>query len=451
MRLGIVLYELLTGSPPIDMKQFKRAAFLEMLRMVREVDPPRPSTKISAAGGLPNIAANRNIDPARLAKLLQGELDWVVMKAIEKDRTRRYDSANGLARDIQRYLADEVVEARPPSAGYRLKKFVRRNKGRVLAASLVFFALVGGIIGTSIGLVRAAAQRNRAIEAETLALNERNKAISAAGAEKAAKLTAIEEQKKTEKARQTTAQQRQLALNTVRDVLLRVDDLMKNDAKLAPLRVEIIRRMLEDVDEIRDHAIRNPLEDRTEATAYSRLGDVYFNTSRIQDAVDWLTKSHRILKQLADESPNDLNAMRNLVTISVSLANAVWRIGQGPYSRQLHAEALGIRQKRRICFRSPRRRSKSQAREMDIAESLEHVAYDDLRLGNPNQRHRILHGCQGGLRGTAATLESIPPSSPRTRARSRFGLAMQLPIERLHKRRKTLSRRLSRSENRCKS
>ena len=120
--LGVMLYELLTGSPPLDAKQFKRGAILEMLRMVREVDPPRPSTKLSTADALPNIAANRSIEPARLAKLLQGELDWVVMKALEKDRTRRYDTANGFARDIQRYLADEVVEARPPSRGYRTEE-----------------------------------------------------------------------------------------------------------------------------------------------------------------------------------------------------------------------------------------------------------------------------------------------------------------------------------------
>ena len=163
--LGVMLYELLTGSPPIDAKQFQRGAILEMLRMVREVDPPRPSTKLSTAEALPNIAANRSIEPARLAKLLQGELDWVVMKALEKDRTRRYDTANGFARDIQRYLADEVVEARPPSRGYRSKKFVKRNKGQVIAASLVFLTLVGGIIGTSLGLFEA----NRATLAERAA------------------------------------------------------------------------------------------------------------------------------------------------------------------------------------------------------------------------------------------------------------------------------------------
>ena len=153
--LGVILYELLAGSPPLDAGQFKRGAILEMLRMVREVEPPRPSTKLSTADALPNIAANRSTEPATLAKMLQGELDWVVMKALEKDRARRYETANGLARDLQRYLADEVVEARPPSRGYRLRKFLRRNKGPVLAVGSLLVALVGGVIGTTLGLVEA--------------------------------------------------------------------------------------------------------------------------------------------------------------------------------------------------------------------------------------------------------------------------------------------------------
>ena len=149
-----------------------------MLRIVREVEPPRPSTRLSTAEALPNIAANRSIEPSRLSKLLQGELDWVVMKALEKDRTRRYETANGFARDIERYLADEVVEARPPSRGYRLRKFVKRNKGQVIAATLVFLTLVGGIIGTSLGM--ASARRAQMAEARQrgIADDERDKAIA---------------------------------------------------------------------------------------------------------------------------------------------------------------------------------------------------------------------------------------------------------------------------------
>jgi serine/threonine protein kinase len=140
--LGVMLYELLVGSPPLDARQFKQGAVLEMLRMVREVDPPKPSTKLSTVSDLPEIAAKRSVEPSILARSLQGELDWVVMKALEKDRTRRYDSANGLARDLQRYLADEVVEARPASRLYRLKKLGRRHQN-ILGVALGAAATAG--------------------------------------------------------------------------------------------------------------------------------------------------------------------------------------------------------------------------------------------------------------------------------------------------------------------
>ncbi len=153
--LGVVLYELLIGLLPIDAQQLKRATILEALRMVREVEPPRPSTKLSTADARPLIAANRSTGPAELVQALRGELDWVVMRALEKDRDRRYDSVGGLARDVERYLADEPVEARPPTRWYKARKFARRNRGPVAAGALVFLALVCGIVGTSWGLRRA--------------------------------------------------------------------------------------------------------------------------------------------------------------------------------------------------------------------------------------------------------------------------------------------------------
>ena len=155
--LGVVLYELLVGAPPIDGRELKRGTLLEVLRIVREVEPPRPSTKLSTAEGIQLIAANRNTGPTELAKALRGELDWVVMKALEKDRARRYETVDALARDVQRYLADEPVEARPPNRWYKARKFARRNRGPVLAAALVFVALVCGIVGASWGLRRALA------------------------------------------------------------------------------------------------------------------------------------------------------------------------------------------------------------------------------------------------------------------------------------------------------
>src|SRR5205823_1477379 len=141
--LGVLLYELLTGSTPLSHKRLKEAAYGEILRMIREEEAPKPSTRLSDSGeALASISANRHMEPAKLTKLVRGELDWIVMKCLEKDRNRRYETANGFAMDVQRYLADEPVLAFPPSAGYRLRKFARRNKAALTMASVLAVAVV---------------------------------------------------------------------------------------------------------------------------------------------------------------------------------------------------------------------------------------------------------------------------------------------------------------------
>jgi tetratricopeptide (TPR) repeat protein len=139
--LGVLLYELLTGTTPFSRKELEKASILEMLRVIREQEPSKPSTKLTTAEGLPTLAANRGMEPAKLTRLVRGELDWIVMKALEKDRNRRYETANGFAQDIQRYLADEPVLACPPSAWYRLQKLVRRKRTTLAIAVCVLLAL----------------------------------------------------------------------------------------------------------------------------------------------------------------------------------------------------------------------------------------------------------------------------------------------------------------------
>ncbi len=186
--LGVILYELLIGLRPIDATRLKRAALTEMIRIIKEEDPSKPSTRLSTDASAPSMAALRQVEPRKLSAMLRGELDWVVMKCLEKRRDRRYETANALNRDIQRYLDDEPVEARPPSASYLLGKFLHRNQGAVFAASLVLLALVGGIIGTSLGLLEARRQERRAVlarDAETkraeAEIRERQRAEKAEG------------------------------------------------------------------------------------------------------------------------------------------------------------------------------------------------------------------------------------------------------------------------------
>ncbi len=160
--LGVLLYELLTGATPFDTRQLLERGYAEIQRVIREVEPPKPSTRVSTLGeGLAGVAARRGTEPRRLGLLLRGDLDWIVMKALEKDRTRRYDTAVGLAEDIGRHLRGEAVVAAPPSAGYRVRKFLRRNRGTVAAGAAIAAALMLGLVGTGAGLGRARAANTK--------------------------------------------------------------------------------------------------------------------------------------------------------------------------------------------------------------------------------------------------------------------------------------------------
>jgi serine/threonine protein kinase len=161
--LGVLLYELLTGTTPLEKHRLRQAAYDEIRRLIREEEPPKPSTRLSTSESIAAVAAQRKMEPAKLSKLVRGDLDWITMKALDKDRTRRYETANGLARDIQRYLSDEPVEASPPSTVYRLRKLARKHR-TVLTTAAAFVVLLTAGAGI------ATWQAVRATQAETLAV-----------------------------------------------------------------------------------------------------------------------------------------------------------------------------------------------------------------------------------------------------------------------------------------
>ncbi len=221
--LGVLLYELLTGSTPFGGKRLHAAAFDEMLRIIREEEPPKPSTRLSASGSLllatqrssgplpsagrageggfrdsATIAANRQTEPAKLTKEIRGDLDWIVMKALEKDRNRRYETAIGLARDLERYLANEPVTAAAPTRLYRITKFVRRNRVPVLAACLVVSAILAGIAASTWQAVRATRAERTALAERDAKEHALSRALASADAERAAKEREAAERKQAE-------------------------------------------------------------------------------------------------------------------------------------------------------------------------------------------------------------------------------------------------------------
>jgi len=192
--LGVLLYELLTGTTPLERAKLREAGYAEILRRIKEEEPPKPSTRLSHSGDrLASIAATRRTEPARLTRLMRGELDWIVMKALEKERTRRYETATGLARDVQRYLDGDAVEAGPPSASYKLRKFARKHRAALVTVGAFVVVLIAASVVSAYLAFRAPRaeraardERNRAVAAEGEAVEQRDRAVAAEREAKAA-------------------------------------------------------------------------------------------------------------------------------------------------------------------------------------------------------------------------------------------------------------------------
>jgi serine/threonine protein kinase len=195
--LGVILYELLTGTTPFTGKELRSGAYAEIQRIIREVEPVTPSTRLSAnTQSLATVAANRRTEPRKLGVLVKGDLDWIVMKALEKDRSRRYETAQGLAMDIRRFLSGEPVLAAPPGAGYRINKFVRRHRVTVTAGAAVSASLLIGAVGFALKAREAGLERDAAITARQAEATERAKADGLARSEAVQRAAAESEQRK---------------------------------------------------------------------------------------------------------------------------------------------------------------------------------------------------------------------------------------------------------------
>jgi serine/threonine protein kinase len=378
--LGVLLYELLTGTTPFEQATFRKAGYDEMRRMIREDEPPRPSARLSTLekGQLSTVSERRAIDARRLSQEVRGDLDWVVMKALEKDRNRRYETASALAADVQRYLDDEPVQARPPTAGYRLRKFVRRNRGPVLAGFLVVAALVLGLAGSLWQAVRAT-------QAEGVAVDERDAKEEALGValvnEQKAQAARIAAEKAAEAERQATAKAEKAAaaekqanvlaqkrlgqIKKANEVLASIfrDLNPQSEEKGGPtLKEQLVGRLDQAAAQLQAEAIGDAV---TVAQLQIELGMTYLWLGEGPKAVALLEKVRQTLQaELGPDHPETLACMNHL-------AAAYREAGQSTLALPLFEETLKLR-KAKLGLDHP-----------DVLDSMNGLAMAYLNAGQP--------------------------------------------------------------------
>ncbi len=279
--LGVLLYELLTGTTPFDGKELMLSGMEEMRRRIRETEPVRPSNRLSGMTGADSTstAKRRGMEPQRLISLLRGDLDWIVMKCLEKDRTRRYETANAVAMDVQRHLSNEPIMARPPSSAYRFRKMVRRNKGAFAGAAVVAVAVLAGLGLATFGFIRANVERERAVAA--LAEAKQQRAIA------------------DDNFREARA--------AVEDLLRISDERLKDQPGLQPLRLELMKAAIDRYEPFLGKPIADPTPRVELAGLYARYGMELLQQDEVFDqrVIAEFEKARTLQEQLLKEHPGD--------------------------------------------------------------------------------------------------------------------------------------------------
>jgi serine/threonine protein kinase len=344
--LGVLLYELLTGTTPFDRERLRTVGFDELRRIIREEEPARPSTRLSTQGQAASTAsANRRSDPRRLSRLLRGELDWIVMKALEKDRNRRYESASAFAADVQRHLNKEPVSACPPSVGYRLRTFLRRHKGPVLAASGILLLLTAGIVGTTSGLLWALGERDQKDTALRVVEKERDQ-------KEEARRDAVSQRDQKEEARRLAVQRRdeadrnwrqaRRALRTLTDDV--VEDLLGGQAQLTDRHREFLKKVLAYHADLAAAArADDPEGPQIKAEGYYLVGHIHHLLGETRQAEKAYRDAVPLLTTLADEFPKRPEFRSDLALTHNHLGVLLKETGRTEEAEKNHNSALRIR------------------------------------------------------------------------------------------------------------
>ncbi len=343
--LGVLLYELLTGTTPFTGMELRSAAFGELQRIIREVEPPKPSTRISAnTDTIASVAAKRHTEPKRLGTIVRGELDWIVMKALEKDRQRRYETANGLAMDIRRYLTGEAVVAAPPSAAYRFKKFIRRNRVMVSAGSAVAAALLIGAVAFAWQAQVARDQRDKAVAAQKAEAEQRTQAEAARAEAISQKSKAQAQEAEAKKQEAEAKNQAAIASAVVKfqsDMLAAVDpaNLPKDPATGEPLKdkVTVVQALEAALKAIEGGSLKDsPL---VEAGVRTTIGGTFVALGRYEEAVPVLRRALDLRKaNFPEGSPEIAQSLDRLADPLSLLSNL-------KEAERLLREALAIRRR----------------------------------------------------------------------------------------------------------